>query len=181
MISKVTTSIMSVAAVWLFGFSLLGQEPQSAVKPDESQSAAKPDIIPTMTLDSAQRIIQAMGFEVTRAKDDKGQPGTYLSFKAEGYIVYAQAPVPDFIWLYNIFSDKATPETVNAWNANNRFCRAYSGDKGNVYLETEVIVHGGTTRENIEVQIKKFRDSVARWARYLVDHENKEATALPKQ
>lgn len=189
MISKVTTSTKWGAVVWLFGFSLLAQqsqsaakpESQSAAKPDQSQSAAKPEIITSVTLESVQRIIQALGFDVTRAKDDKGQPDTYLVFKAEGYTVEAQVPAPDFIWLYNIFTDKATLETINAWNANNRFCRAYSGDKDTVYLETEIIVHGGTTRDNLEAQIKEFRDSIVSWARYLIDHKNKEAIAPPKK
>jgi hypothetical protein len=206
MISKVTSPTKWVAVVWLFGFSLLAQQSQSAAKPDpankpepqaatkpepqsaakpEPQSATKPEIITTMTLESAQRIIQALGFEVTQDKDEKGQPTPYLSFRAEGYPVGASVPAPDYISLYNMFTDKATPATINEWNGRNRFCRAYTdnsdnADKNVVYLETEIIVHGGVTRENIEVQIKEFRDSVARWVRFLIDHKNKEAPAPPK-
>ena len=172
-----------VPLVWLFGFTVLGQEPRSAAKPVEAaQAAAKPEIITNMTLEKLQSIIQAMGFEVIRDKDKDGKPDSYISFRAEGYTVGAQVPTSEFIWLYNVFTDKATLETVNEWNATSRFSRAYSNSTDKtVCLETEVIVQGEITLENIESQIKEFRDSVARWARFVIDHIKSVTPADKKQ
>jgi len=181
---KPTSTLRCVLAfTWLFGFNVLGQEPQTAAKPANSaQTAAKPEFFTSMTLEKVQGIIAAMGFEVTRDKDNDGKPVSYFVFKAEGYKVGASVPEPDFIWLYNEFTDKATLETINEWNESNRFSRVYLGskDKG-LYLETEIVVAGGITRENIELQIKQFRDSVARWARFVIDHQQPATPAAQKQ
>jgi hypothetical protein len=183
MIAKPALSFYwAVAFVSLFGFRILGQEPQPAVKPVESQTANQPQLITSMTVESFQRILQGMGFEATRDKDDKGQPTGYLMFRAEGYKVGAQVPSPEFIWLYNVFTDTTTLETINSWNQSNRFSRAYlnTSDK-TLCLETEIIVTGGITRENIESQVKEFRDSVARWARFVIDHGDTKTSTPPKQ
>ena len=151
----------SVALAGLFCFAALGQD----------QLAAKPEIITSVTLDSVQRVLQAMGFEVTRPKDNpKSDP--YLIFRADGYRVAASVPAPQFIWLETIITEHATLETINEWNTNNRFSRVYFNPvEKTPVLETEIVVAGGVTQENIEMQIKEFRDSVARWARFLVDHQ----------
>jgi hypothetical protein len=182
MMKPTSTLLCVLAFVWLFGFSVLGQEPQSAAKPESQSEEKKPEIITSMTLESFQRMIQGMGFDCTRGKDDKGVPDDYFMFKAEGYDVGAEVPVPSsYLYLFNVFAAQMPPEFINQWNGNNNFSRAYSkpGEKS-VYLDTDIIIHGGVTRENIEAQVKEFRDSVARWARFVIDHQIKDTPVEKK-
>jgi hypothetical protein len=151
----------AICCALLICVSASGQQPEPA----------KSVLISTMTLETAQQIIQGLGFKCTWEKDEKGVPNTYFIFRAEGFKVGVEVPTANFIWLYNIFTDPATPETINEWNSKNRFSRAYIASDKNLYLDTEIIVKGGITRENIEAQIDEFRDSVARWARFVIDHQ----------
>jgi hypothetical protein len=153
---------------WLFTIGIWGQEWRPATK---LEPAAKPEIIATATLDSVQQIIQGMGFECAQFTDDaKSEP--YLSFRAEGYKFDVGVPTPDSIWIYTIFNHSATLQTINEWNQNSRFSRASVAPTGRpLLLDTEIVVAGGVTRENIEMQIKTFRDSVARWARFVLSHQ----------
>jgi hypothetical protein len=113
-----------------------------------------------------------MGFECIRGdKDDKGNPANYFTFRAEGYKVVVQVPAPGHVWLFNVFTDSVRAETVNEWNRNSSFSRAYVHTDNNLYLDTDIVIHGGVTLENLEAQIKGFRDSVARWARFVIDHQ----------
>ncbi|HEY4052666.1 MAG TPA: YbjN domain-containing protein [Terriglobales bacterium] len=162
----------------VFCLSAWGQQSPSTTKP-ESQTAAKPELITIITLDSIQEIVRAMGFQITHDKDDKGNPNTYFSFRAEGYKVFVQVPDPDFIWLYNAFTGNVTVENINEWNADNRFSRAYVSADKILNLDTEIVVKNGVTQQNIEVQIEEFRDSVAKWARFLIDHEKPSAVPNP--
>jgi hypothetical protein len=151
-------------AIWLLGFGAL-------VQPARSQSADKPEIISVMPLESFQKLVQGMGFECTRNKDDKGNLEDYFVFRAEGYKVGAKAPSEEYVYLFNVFTDKVPIDLVNEWNRTHNFSRAYLGNDNLVYLDTEIVIHGGVSRENIESQIKQFRDSVARWARFILEHQ----------
>jgi hypothetical protein len=156
------------------------QEPQSSVKPD-SQIAAKPELVTSVTLESFQQIVQGMGFECTRDKDEKGNLESYIIFRAEGYKVAARVPFADYVYLFNIFTDKVPVEDVNEWNRGNSFSRASLGADKNLYLETEIPIRGGVTRDNIEAQIKTFRDSVVRWARFVIDHQKATGATTARQ
>lgn len=157
-----------VIALSLFGLTAWGQ---SATKPAAAQPADKPEIITSMTLESFQRLVQGMGFECTRGKDDKGKNEDYFSFRAEGYKVAAQVPSPEYVYLVNVFTDKIPLELINKWNQANTFSRALAGADNNLYIETEIVVTGGVTRDNIEAQVEAFRESVVRWARFVIDGE----------
>ena len=81
-----------------------------------------------------------------------------------------------FLELYNAFTDVApTPTVVNEWNQTNRFSRAYVDKDGNATIEDDLILTGGVTRENVEIFVKTFRDTVSRWARFALDHKPKAA------
>lgn len=164
-------------AVGLFSFVGLGHA-QSDAKTD-TQSEAKPELITTASLDRLQHILQAMGFEVTREQDGpKADP--YLIFRAEGYKVAATAPGPQYFMLLNVFTDQPKDELnlLNEWNLNNNLSRVALDSEKSLYIVTEIVVTGGVTRENIEAQIKEFRDSVARWARLVVEHQKQPTAAV---
>jgi hypothetical protein len=128
-------------------------------------------IITSMTLEAFQQIVQKMGFECTRGKDESGKDETFFTFRAEGYKV-AVLIYPSSVMLYCGFTDvHPTLSTVNEWNVNNRFSCSYVDKEGTATLESSLIFSGGVTHETLEVFIKTFRDSVGRWARFVLDHE----------
>lgn len=105
--------------VWLFAFSVWGQEGQSAAKPDsptaakpDPQTAPKPELITSVNLDSFRHILQAMGFECTWDKDKDGKLEDYFIFRAEGYKIITSVPTPDYIALVNIFTTKISPDAI---------------------------------------------------------------------
>ncbi len=129
-------------------------------------------IITSMTSIEFQEVVQAMGFECTRGKDAKGNDDPFFTFRAEGYKVAAFTNDSSYLQLYNGFTDVSpTLATVNQWNQTNSFSRAYVDKDGNAALESDMILTGGVTRDNIEMFVKTFRDSVSRWARFALDHK----------
>jgi hypothetical protein len=129
-----------------------------------------------MTLELFQTVVQGMGFECTRGKDANGKDETFFRFRGEGYSVVALVPAPSFVELYAGFSDiTLTPAVANEWNQTNRFSRAYTDKDGNANLEDNLIVSGGVTRDNVEMFVKTFRDTVSRYGRFTLDREPKDA------
>lgn len=177
------TFVKNQIAILLFlacGCSAFAQEaPKSSSSANAAESITKPSdstMFTTITLEAFQKILQGMGFECTRDKDEKGNEASFFTFRAEGYKVAAFVPDPSFVELYNAFTDVGlTPIVVNEWNQMNRFSRAYVDKDGNATLEDDLIVSGGVTRENVEIFVKTFRDTVSRWARFAIDHQVKDA------
>jgi hypothetical protein len=163
------------------GCSALAQQPP---KTSNANAAAESitkttdsTIVTSMTLEVLQKIVQGMGFECTRGKDANGKEDLFFTFKAEGYKVAAFVPEPGFLELYNSFTDVGpTPTVVNEWNQTMRFSRAYVDKDGNATIEDDLILGGGVTRENVEIFVKTFRDTVSRWARFVLDHRPKDAS-----
>lgn len=148
-------------------FTSLAQTPTTA-------SVAAPAIITTMTLESLQTKIQAMGYECTRAKDDSGKNDTYVIFRAQGFKVAGFVPAPNVIELDNVFTDvHPTLETINQWNRENRFAFAYIGEDGSIILQSSLDLDGGVTHDGFATFINNFRDAVAKWAEFVVAHESK--------
>ena len=167
---------LTAIAIVLFGASC--QASSKALQPTpetEPATAARPEIITSISLESVQKILQGMGFECTRERDEKGNLEPFVVFHAQGYRVLARTPSPNSIWIYNVFTNDVPLEMVNEWNQNNNFNHAYIGKDKKLFFDTDIIVRGGVTRENIEVQIKDFRDALARWARFVIEHSKAKA------
>jgi Putative bacterial sensory transduction regulator len=145
-----------------------GQSPPTPKS--EPATAAQPELISSVNLESVQKILQGMGFECVRDRDEKGNLEKFFTFQAAGYKVVVRTPSAGSIWLYNIFTNEVSLEAINEWNQNNNFNHAYIGKDKKLFFDTDIVVHGGVTRENIEAQIKSFRDALARWARFVIDH-----------
>ena len=140
--------------------------------PAATTAKAETAIITSMTSFRFEELVQAMGFECTRGKDATGTDDTFFTFRAEGYKVAAFTNDPNYLLLYSAFSDvRPTLATVNGWNQSNSFSRAYVDKDGNAVLESDIILTGGVTQDNIEMFVKTFRDSVVRWARFALDHK----------
>jgi hypothetical protein len=159
--------------------ALAEQPPKTPNNNNAAESATKgtdTTIVTSMTLELFQKVVQGMGFECTRGKDAKGKDETFFKFRAEGYSVVALVPDPTFVELYAGFSDVTlTPAVVNEWNQMNRFSRAYVDKGGDANLEDDLIISGGVTRDNVEMFVKTFRDTVSRYVRFALDREPKDA------
>jgi hypothetical protein len=159
---------LSIIVCCTFCFLISASAQQPAPAKTEPKSS-KSEIISTVTLQMAQQILEEMGLKCTNYPAEKGvEP--YLIFKAEAYPVGVAVPNPYFISMNTSFTDEATPQTVNEWNSTHRFSRAFITPTKKLFLMKEIIVDGGVTRGNIEAQIGEFRDSVAQWARFVLDH-----------
>jgi len=144
---------------------------QTAKPGSDTQAATKPASITSMTSEQFQKLVQGMGFECTRDKTD-GKDDTYFTFRAEGYKVAAFFHDPSYLLLYNAFTDvNPTLATVNEWNQKNNFSRAYIDKDGNAVLESDLVLSGGVTNDTVEIFVKTFRDSVARWARFALERK----------
>jgi hypothetical protein len=168
------TSILS--AVFLLAVlsnTTVGQSLKTANVVDVASKTERP-LITSLTLESLQHIVQAMGFECTREKGETGKEYNWFGFRAEGYKVVAFAlSDPNFLQLYNGFTDvHPTLATVNEWNQKNTLSRAYVAKDGTASLESDLFLGGGVTTETVELFITTFRDSVARWARFIMDRQN---------
>jgi len=135
----------------------------------------QPELITSVSLESVEKLLQGMGFECTWDKDQSGKLKDYFLFRAEGYKIVVKVPSPGYIWLFNVFTDKLPLDAVNEWNRTNNFSHAYIDKNQDLYFETDIIVRGGVTRDNVEAQIKEFRDQVAKWARFVVNRVKQSA------
>lgn len=172
---KKTTTIFTICLAILACLPAHSQTTQSSPK------ASSTTVITSLTSSEFQRHVQAMGFECIRGKDAAGKEDSYFTFKAEGYKVAALSTTPDILELYNSFSDiKPTLAIVNEWNRDNNFSHAYVDGDGNAVIENDMIISGGVTNETVEVFVKTFRDTVARWARFALEGEKKGSTPKAK-
>jgi hypothetical protein len=160
-------------------FAQSAQPGQGAAPPVAETKTVTTEIITGVTLESVQKRIQAMGFECTRAKDDGGKDKSYLVFPAEGFKVVVFVPSAKTVELDTIFNDvHPTLLTINEWNRDNRFSRGYVEKDGSIDLEDDLDLSAGVTPEGFEQFIRNFRDSVARWAKFIVEHDEKKAAPV---
>jgi hypothetical protein len=135
----------------------------SAIFADEKSSTptSSPTIISSLTLDEAQKLIRAMGFDC-----EKVAGKDILRFEAEGYPIYART-VPNEFYLFSTFTDvRPTQEEINNFSSDNDFAKLYTKDDGAGILSYPVLLEGGVTRENLQNTIKMFRTTVVNYVRF---------------
>jgi hypothetical protein len=163
-----------VVSLLAFQSAARGQAVQTAnVSPDTA-------LITSINLEGIQKILQGMGFDVTRDKEADGKPSEYLFFQTEGYRSVVVINEGD-VTLLNVTTGKFVPSAFNEWNKKNASCCfAFLSDDNLAYLATQFGLEGGVTRGAIESRIKKFRDNVAYWKRFLSDRQVKEPAPTGK-
>ena len=123
------------------------------------------------TSQSFQQIVQGMGFETVRLKDDAGKDKDYFSFQAEGYKVVAFT-YKGYLQFYVGFAGvKPTLAAANEWNAKHSLTRTYADKDGDAVLESDLYTDGGVTRQTVESWIKDFRTVVSPWYDYIKAHQ----------
>ncbi len=131
-----------------------------AVTSARAQDTAQAGVVYTMSDDDIERGLRSMGFDYEHDAD--GQ----FSFQLSGYKVLllnneycAQ--------LYAGFTVDTDLGTINEWNKNKRFSRAYLKDGDVACLEWEMDYEEGVAPESLEVFIKTFRMSVKDFATHV--------------
>jgi hypothetical protein len=114
--------------------------------------------------------LQQAGYRAQLSVDDVGDPLILSSESGTTFRVFFYNCTDNVdcrtIQFYVGFSDTdATLESVNAWNRDNRFGRAYLGDDGVVRLEMDVdLDDGGMSQLLFEDNVQFWASAMARFA-----------------
>ncbi|MBY0459787.1 MAG: YbjN domain-containing protein [Gemmataceae bacterium] len=113
--------------------------------------AADEDVVTKMSAARIERIMNSFN-DVKNFKelDD----GTY-SFETGGLkvVVFNKG---DSLQLFAGFAGKATLSRINEWNRTKRFTRAYTTEKGEPVLESDLELTGGVTEKNVKEWMKTY-------------------------
>lgn len=137
-----------------------------------SSTQNDPPLITSMSLESFQQRVQALGFSTVRGNTD-GKPDAVFTFLAEGRKVGAITMGPAVIELFVNYKDGATLEDLNEWNRNHFGTTAFVAQNGNAILRSDLVLEGGVTEQNVSSFITRFRDMASAYARFIVDHKKK--------
>jgi hypothetical protein len=108
--------------------------------------------------------MQQAGYRAQLSTDDVGDPLIRSSSSGSDFLVYFYNCTDNTdcrtIQFYAGYSEPntATIETINEWNENNRFGRAYLGDDGIARIEMDVDLDDGGVSQAL------FEDNLEYWA-----------------
>ncbi len=127
---------------------------------------AKPAPAGTVTqLSNSQlaAVLKRMGFEY---KPSEKKPDN-LIVTMNGYKVLL-INYPNSIQLYAGFKSagKVSLDTINTWNREKRFSRAYLDSDNDAVIESDLDLEGGVSNEAIDEFIRTFRNSLGNFAKY---------------
>jgi len=146
------------------------------VKPLQAQNISNPPsnpaLVTSLTIESFQQRVQALGFSTTRGNAD-GKPETYFTFMAEGRKVGGLLENPAVVELFVAYKDGAMPDDLNDWNRTHFGTTAFIDQNGNAILRSNLVLEGGVTEQNLDSFITRFRDAAAAYARFIVEHKKK--------
>ena len=139
------------------------------VKPLQAQNISNPSsspaLVTTLTLESFQQRVQALGFTTTRGSAD-GKQDPYFTFMAEGRKVGALLENPAVLELFVSYKDGSTPDDLNDWNRTHFGTSAFIDVNGNATLRSNLVLEGGVTEKNVnsfiqgsEMQLPPMLDS----------------------
>jgi len=129
-------------------------------------------LVTSMTLESFQQRVQALGFSPTRGNTD-GKPDSFFIFMAEGRKIGGLSLSPTIIELFVSFTDGAKPEDLSEWNRTHVGTVAFIAQNGNAVLRSNLFLEGGITEQNVNLFITRFRDAAVDYGRFIVDHKKK--------
>jgi Putative bacterial sensory transduction regulator len=156
--------------------SSLAQTKGTAGGPSTGNSS---QLVSKLTLEEFQRRVQSLGFQCERGNTD-GKPDDYFTFKAEGRKVGGKLASPELVELFVYYTDGASLATVNEWNNTHFASTAFVDKDGDAVLESELILTGGISEENLDTFITNFRDSATDYARFILDHAKEKAGKTEK-
>jgi hypothetical protein len=131
-----------------------------AARSESTSAMAKPDpagVVTQLSNAQAAAVLKRLGFEYKLADKD---PSNFV-FTMEGYKIVL-LNYPNSLQLYAGFKSggKVTLETINTWNREKRFSRAYIDSDKDAVIESDLDLEGGVTNESIDEFIRTFRTSL---------------------
>lgn len=117
--------------------------------------------------------IQAAGYRAELTKDSSGDPMIRSSSSGTDFAVFFYNCKDNTgcttIQFFVAFAARpgATLQSVNHWNATNRFARAYLADNGDARLEMDLNIEPGGIGQPL------FVDSLAIWTSLMADFEKR--------
>lgn len=119
------------------------------------------------------QVIQDLGYRAQLKTDNTGDPmitssvaGTEFSILFYGCTDNAACKVLLFKVGYDLPLG-TTDQTINAWNADNLFGRAYLDDEDDPWLEMPVNMDGGISRANFEDTFDWWEVAVAKFQQHI--------------
>jgi hypothetical protein len=136
--------MVAVALGWLAG-------PAAAEEP-----VVNAPLVDATDAEGLASLIRGLGYRATVEKDGVGDPMIMSSAGGTDFAIYFYGCTDgaDCKWLlfkvgYDL-DDGTTGESINAWNAETIFGRAYLDDEADPWLEMSVNMDGGVSRANFE-------------------------------
>ncbi len=116
------------------------------------------EVITTITIDRLAALLDARGIATHRKQLGDGD---YLNFNIGPFkaLIFPYGCSPDFNSLQFHLNFEARPDfqSVNRWNQDNRYGRAFLDDDGHPVLQYDIDLEGGATLELILEAQKTFR------------------------
>lgn len=150
-------ALMTALAV---GFALASGSQVSAQSSSSSQ-----DVITQLSDGHLTRILQNLGYEEIEAVD-KDDDTTTFRFVVDGRTVLlmnyrSSKDIRIFIYFENDAGvSRSTLTTINEWNRDKRWSKAYLDDEGDWTLEADFDVQPGVTEDAIEAFIQLWMSTV---------------------
>ena len=82
---------------------------------------------------------------------------------------------------YGVRGLKFSYQNINEWNRTRRLSRAYINEEHDVVLEADLLSNAGLTPRHVTEFLKVFTDSVQLFRQFLIENQEEEKPALPKQ
>lgn len=137
-----------------------------------SNPPSSPALVTSLTIESFQQRVQALGFSTARGSTD-GKQDAYFTFMAEGRKVGGLLENPAVLELFVAYKDGAMPDSLNDWNRTHFGTTAFVAENGNAILRSNLVLVGGVTEQNVDSFITRFRDAAAAYARFIIEHKKK--------
>lgn len=123
---------------------------------------AAQEILSEVSTEQLQKMLESMGYEVVQPREN------VLQFAIEGHpaVIFNNKTNIQF---YSYFKKqkKTDLKKVNEWNATKRFSRVYLDQDGDVVIEWDVDLEGGTTTGALKESIRTYRLGVMEFVRFL--------------
>jgi hypothetical protein len=131
-----------------------------AARSESTSAMAKPDpagVVTQLSNAQAAAVLKRMGFDYKASDKD---PSNFI-FTMEGYKVVL-LNYPNSIQLYAGFKSggKVSLDTINTWNREKRFSRAYIDSENDAVIESDLDLEGGVSNKAIDEFIRTFRTSL---------------------
>ena len=127
------------------------------------------DVLTEVSAKRMTKILSSMGLEVQETKTTSDGRNPVIRFELGGYrvLMFLASDLTDAQLYVGFRERKIAPETMNEWNRDHRFSRAYRDKDGDSVLESDIDFTGGVTEANIKSWVRIFRNATGEYSKFL--------------